>query len=380
MAMPMLKEILEERVHKAAPELAEKMDRGFVRCYSCGHCCRIPDGQAGVCKVRFNRGGKLFAPWGYVGGVQCDPIEKKPFFHVMPGALAYSFGMLGCDLHCSYCQNWVTSQALRDPNAVSPPMGATPKALVADALEQGGRLLVSTYNEPLITSEWAVEIFKEARGAGLRTAFVSNGNGTPQVLEFLRPWVDFYKVDLKSFDDRHYRQLGGRIQPILETIRTLHEMNIWVEIVTLVIQGFNDSDDELTRLAEFLSGVSPDIPWHVTAFHKDYKMTDPGDTRPETLMRAAEIGKRAGLRYIYAGNLPGRVGDRENTRCPNCKELLVGRYGYLITDYNLSPDGSCPKCGASIPGRWDRTFRRQIAERPFFPHLRRRSGSIVMPT
>jgi pyruvate formate lyase activating enzyme len=367
--MPTLREMLDANVHEAAPELAEKMERGFVRCYSCGHCCPIPDGQAGVCKVRFNRGGQLYVPWGYAAGVQCDPVEKKPFFHVMPGALAYSFGMLGCDLHCSYCQNWVTSQALRDPNAISPPMRATPRALVADAIKQGGRLLVSTYNEPLITSEWAVEIFKDARAAGLKTAFVSNGNGTPQVLDFLRPWIDFYKVDLKSFDDRHYRQLGGRLQPILDTIRRLHEMEVWVEVVSLVIEGFNDSDDELKRLAEFLSSVSPDIPWHVTAFHKDYKMTDPADTRPETLQRAAEIGKKAGLQYVYAGNLSGRVGDFENTRCPDCQELLIGRHSYLITEYNLTPDGSCPKCHKTIPGCWDSKFQRQITDRPFFPFL-----------
>src|SRR3954453_22966008 len=192
--MSSLKEILNQNTEEAAPELVAPLERNRLRCYSCGHECPIPEGQAGVCKVRFNLGGTLYVPHGYVGGVQCDPIEKKPFFHVHPGALAYSFGMLGCDLHCSYCQNWVTSQALRDPSAVSPPLKATPEALVRQAVRQGARVLVSTYNEPLITSEWAVEIFKEARAAGLDTAFVSNGNGTPQVLEYLRPWIDYYKV------------------------------------------------------------------------------------------------------------------------------------------------------------------------------------------
>ena len=369
--MPTLKEMLNEQVREGARELFEKIDeRNRVRCYSCGHCCPIPDGQAGVCKVRFNRGGTLYVPWGYVGGVQCDPIEKKPFFHAHPGALAYSFGMLGCDLHCSYCQNWVTSQALRDADAVSPPLTASPEMLVRDAQRQGARVLVSTYNEPLITSEWAVEIFKQARGAGLMTGFVSNGNGTPQVLNYIRPWIDLYKVDLKSFDDRHYRQLGGRIQPILETIRALHGMGFWLEIVTLVIAGFNDSDDELQRAAEFLAGISPDIPWHLTAFHQDYKMTDPANTTPEMLMRAAEIGKHAGLRYVYAGNLPGKVGDLENTRCHNCHELLIERYGYLITGYHLTANGCCPKCGASIPGRWGRAFEGQITSHPFLPRAR----------
>jgi pyruvate formate lyase activating enzyme len=323
-----------------------------------------------VCKVRFNRAGKLYVPWGYVGGVQCDPIEKKPFFHVHPGAMAYSFGMLGCDLHCSYCQNWVTSQALRDPTAISPALRATPETLVEQAVRQGARVLVSTYNEPLITSEWAVAIFKEAKAAGLDTAFVSNGNATPRVLEYLRPWIDYYKVDLKSFGDAHYRKLGGRIEPILRTIRQLHEMGVWLEVVTLVIPGFNDSADELKRAAEFLAYVSPEIPWHVTAFHRDYKMTSADDTPAETLLRAAEIGRNSGLRFVYAGNLPGEVGGLENTYCPQCGELLVERYSYLIRGYKVSPDGSCPKCHTKVPGRWGKKFEGQITATPFSARLR----------
>jgi pyruvate formate lyase activating enzyme len=374
--MPTLREIVDERVREAAPELVEKLDRNRIRCFSCGHCCPIPEGQPGVCKVRYNKGGLLYVPWGYVGGVQCDPIEKKPFFHAYPGALAYSFGMLGCDLHCSYCQNWVTSQALRDPGAVSPPLEARPEQLVSDALRQGAKVLVSTYNEPLITSEWAVAIFKEAKAAGLLTAFVSNGNGTPQVLEYLRPWIDLYKVDLKSFDDRHYRSLGGRLAPILDTVRRLYGMGIWLEIVTLLIPGFNDSDDELKRLTEFVAGVSPDIPWHVTAFHKDYKMTDPSDTQPEDLLRAVDIGKRSGLRFVYAGNLPGRVGDLEDTRCPSCQKSLVKRYSYLVEEYRITPDGSCPYCATQIAGRWANEFEGQIASVPFLPRRRSRLFTI----
>ncbi len=374
--MSTLAEVLARETREG--DLYDVLPDGRLRCHACGHCCPLPDGAVGVCKVRFNEGGRLLVPWGYVGGVQCDPIEKKPFFHAYPGALAYSFGMLGCDLHCAYCQNWVTSQALRDPAAVAPPLEASPEDLARDAVRLGARVMVSTYNEPLITSEWAVAVFKEAKAAGLVTGYVSNGNGTPQVLEYLRPWVDLYKVDLKSFDDRHYRQLGGRLEPILDTIRRLHAMEFWVEIVTLLIPGFNDSRDELVRLTSFIASVSPDIPWHVTAFHGDYKMTDPQNTTAEMLLAAAEVGRAAGLRYVYAGNRPGEVGDLEHTHCASCGETLVARHGYFIRDYRITSDGRCPACAEPVPGRWSATFEGQITSRPFVPGSRARLSILGM--
>ena len=333
-------------------ELYEKLDRNRVRCYACGHACPIPPGFDGVCKVRSNRDGKLFVPWGYVNTVQCDPIEKKPFFHALPGARALSFGMLGCDLHCGYCQNWVSSQALRDFRSALEFHRITPEEIVRLAVSQRAAAVVSTYNEPLITAEWAVAVFKEAKRAGLATAFVSNGNATPKVLEYLRPWLDFYKVDLKSFDDRRYHELGGRIAPILDSIRRIHEMGFWLEVVTLVVPGFNDSDAELRAMAGFLAGISPDIPWHVTAFHQDYKMQGPEDTSPETLARAASIGRAAGLRFVYAGNLPGSLGDLENTHCPQCRAILIERWGFRVMHNRLTAGGACPGCGTSIPGVW----------------------------
>ena len=333
-------------------DLYRPLDRNRVECFACGHRCPITPGFAGVCKVRFNRGGKLYAPYGYVNAAHCDPIEKKPFFHVLPGARAFSFGMLGCDLHCGYCQNWVTSQALRDPRAVPRAERITPQELVEAAIETGAEALVSTYNEPLITAEWARAVFKEAKAAGLLTGFVSNGNATPEVLEYLRPWLDLYKVDLKSFDDRRYRELGGRLEPILDSLRRIHDMGFWLEVVTLVVPGFNDSAEELRQTAEFLAGISPDIPWHVTAFHQDYKMTGPPDTRPADLLRAVEAGRAAGLRYIYAGNLPGELAGLEDTRCPGCGETLIRRRGYRILDYRLTAAGACPRCATKIPGRW----------------------------
>jgi pyruvate formate lyase activating enzyme len=212
-----------------------------------------------VCKVRFNCGGKLYAPYGYVSSIQCDPIEKKPFFHVRPGCDALSFGMLGCDLHCGYCQNWFTSQTLRDSRSTIDFVPIDPRQIVDEAILAGADAVVSTYNEPLITAEWAVEVFRLARQRGLLTGMVSNGNATPEVLQYLRPWVDLYNVDLKSFDDRRYHELGGRLAPILAGLALIHEMGFWLEIVTLVVPGFNDSDEELRSIARFIAGLSPDI-------------------------------------------------------------------------------------------------------------------------
>ncbi|MBI3761616.1 MAG: AmmeMemoRadiSam system radical SAM enzyme, partial [Chloroflexi bacterium] len=319
---------------------------------ACGHRCLIKEGRRGICKVRFNEGGVLKVPFGYVGALQCDPTEKKPFFHVLPGSDTLTFGMLGFDFHCSYCQNWVTSQTLRDNTAGVEPALVSPDGMVAMAKKQGASLVGSSYNEPLITSEWAVAVFKEAVQAGLKCVYISNGNATRETLEYIRPYVVGYKIDLKSMSDKNYRRLGGVLQNTLDTIKLTHEMGFWVEVVTLTIPGFNDSSEELMAAAEYIASVSCDIPWHVTAFHKDYKMTDPDNTSVETLLRAAEIGQEAGLKFVYAGNLPGQVGEYENTVCPQCRELLIARYGYVILGYHITGDGRCPKCGTAIPGIW----------------------------
>ncbi len=348
--MPTLAEQLGRQVRES--ELHRPLEGARVQCFACGHRCPIPAGFSGVCKVRFNRAGTLYAPYGYVNSAFCDPIEKKPFFHALPGSQALSFGMLGCDLHCGYCQNWVSSQALRDFRSTLDFETVRPKDLVAMALRQGAASLVSTYNEPLITAEWAVAVFREAKAAGLTTGFVSNGNATPEVLAYIRPWVDLYKVDLKSFDDRNYHELGGRIAPVLDSIGRIHQMGFWLEVVTLVVPGFNDSDDELGRIAGFLAGISPDIPWHVTAFHKDYKMTGPANTPAVTLIRAAEIGRAAGLHYVYAGNLPAATGRLEDTHCPECRSVLIERVGFRVRANRLTAEGRCPHCATPVPGRW----------------------------
>jgi len=333
-------------------ELYERLEGEKVRCYACGHRCLILEGQRGICQVRFNRSGTLMVPHNYVVGLQSDPTEKKPLFHVLPGSMALTFGMLGCDYHCSYCQNWITSQALRDPVAGVSPEQITAEEMVAMAHQLGARVVTSSYNEPLITSEWAMDVFKLAKPQGFVTAYVSNGNATREVLEYLRPWLDCYKIDLKSMSARNYRSLGGELENVLETVRMVRRMGFWMEVVTLLVPGFNDSDDEVREAARFLAGGSPDIPWHVTAFHKDYKMTDPDNTSVRALLRAAEIGREEGLRFVYCGNLPGQVGDNENTLCPGCSKPLVRRYGYNILEYALTDEGTCPACGTAVPGVW----------------------------
>ena len=335
--------------------LADAQDDPCVTCHACAHRCQIKPGKRGVCRVRFNKDGVLMAPWGYVAAANLDPIEKKPFMHFLPGADALTFGMLGCNFHCDFCQNWVSSQALRDP--ASEGSGAyiqeiTPRELVDYALRSGARVIASSYNEPLITTEWAIEIFNLAKQDGLRTVYVSNGFATPEALHALQPVLDGYKVDLKCMTDEKYRSLGGQLQVVLDTIRQAHDLGMWVEVVTLVIPGFNDSNDELWESSRFLMSVSPDIPWHVTSFYPTYKHLDGERTSAEILQRAAEIGQEAGLKYVYAGNLPGKVGSLEDTHCPRCGKQLIKRDGFMVIDNRVTGAGDCPYCGEKIAGIW----------------------------
>ncbi|MCL5995066.1 MAG: AmmeMemoRadiSam system radical SAM enzyme [Chloroflexi bacterium] len=314
-------------------ELYERLPDGAVHCYACSHRCKIRPGARGICQVRYNLDSRLYVPWGYVSALNCDPIEKKPFFHVHPGGDVLTFGMLGCDLHCPFCQNWDISQTLRDANAGEPPAKITPAQIVQLARRHGARGVASSYNEPLITSEWAVDIFKQAKAAGLLCMYVSNGNATREVLEYLRPYTDAYKIDLKTMRDANYRALGAVLDRVLDGARMVHAMGFWLEIVTLLIPGFNDSDDELRDAAQFIKSLSPDIPWHVTAFHQDYRMRDPANTPAQ-------------------GVLPGRTASYEHTYCPNCHAALIERTGFRIQAYRLTPDGACPQCHTPIAGIW----------------------------
>ncbi|MCX6056345.1 MAG: AmmeMemoRadiSam system radical SAM enzyme [Chloroflexi bacterium] len=324
-----------------------------IRCAACAHRCEIPSGKRGFCKVRYNENGDFRVPYGYVAGIQIDPIEKKPLAHFFPGSDVLTFGMLGCNFHCSFCQNWFSSQSFRDPDACSAiekihPI--SPEEIVDLAIRNQVTSIASSYNEPLISSEWAVEVFKIAKQKGIKTVFVSNGFATEEVFSLICPWLDAIKIDLKSMREERYRQMGGKLQPVLDSIRNARAMGLWVEVVTLVIPDFNDSPEELWDAGRYLASISVDIPWHVTAYHPDYKMCEGLPTSSELLQRAAEIGQEAGLRYVYAGNIPGKVGSLEDTCCPKCNQQLVRRRGYRILENKLTAEGICPYCGETIAG------------------------------
>jgi pyruvate formate lyase activating enzyme len=341
--------------HTRSGDLAESLENDAVRCLACAHSCRLKPGQRGICKIRFNKEGQLQVPWGYVTSLQVDPIEKKPFYHFLAGAEALTFGMLGCNLQCDYCQNWFTSQALREEGTDRLKdylKNLQPAEIVDYGVQFGAEVVASSYNEPLITTEWAVDIFRLSKKAGMKNVYISNGFGTPEVLDYLNPFLQGYKVDLKTMQPDQYRQLGGGLNPVLDSISYASKLGMWVEIVTLLVPGFNDSEEELTDMADFIYSVSPEIPWHISAFRPEYKMIDRHRTTISQVLDAIEIGYKTGLQYVYGGNLPGSLGKYENTYCHNCQTLLIKRWGYTVQQFRITSEGRCPECRTKIPGFW----------------------------
>ncbi len=339
--------------HSALSPLCQKLDNLNIRCLACAHKCVIQDGERGICRVRFNAGGKLYAPGGYVSSMGLDPIEKKPFFHIMPGAKTLSYGMLGCNFKCPFCQNHTISQLPNDLNYREGLHDIKPSEIIDYAINQKAKIIVSTYNEPVITSEWSLEIFKLAAIKKIKTAYVSNGYASKETLNFLMPHLDFLNIDLKTFDSENYSNIiGAKLENVIETIKRAYEMGIWIEIVTLLIKDFNTDEAQLNSMAEFIANISPDIPWHITAFHPSYKMMNTPATDEAIIKQAFNIAKEKGLKYVYAGNI--QSSNMENTYCPDCGELLVERNYYSINSFNIKSDyekaGKCHKCGTSIAG------------------------------
>ena len=327
--------------------LAHPLDGGWVQCNLCAHRCRIPPGKSGICAVRANKHGVLQTlVYGKAITAHVDPVEKKPLFHFMPGSMIFSIATAGCNFHCAFCQNWDISQISKGPRGQIIGDAFPPDMVVATARRTGCRSIAYTYSEPTIFFEYAYGVAILAHQAGLKNVFVSNGYETPEAIALMKGAIDAANIDLKAFRDSTYRKVcGARLDPVLDSIRLMHEAGIWLEITTLVIPGENDDPGELRDIARFIAGVSKDMPWHISRFHPDYKMMDTRATPPETLERAAAIGKEEGLRYVYIGNLPGA--GHEDTFCPSCGRVVVQRLGYSVHS-SLRGD-RCSHCGAQLP-------------------------------
>jgi pyruvate formate lyase activating enzyme len=323
-----------------------------VRCGVCRHTCLIPEGKTGICGIRRNDDGKIvLTVYGKASSVAIDPIEKKPLYHVLPGSKILSVGSIGCNFRCSFCQNWEISQAMREPalKGAIRLTDAEPETLVEQCVKRKIPAIAFTYNEPAILLEWAIDTFKLAKKHGIRTVFVSNGYASDESVRKLKGLLDAVNIDLKAFNPSFYaKECGAKLENVLATITAMKKAGIWVELTTLIIPGMNDSDAELRKAAAWIAALDKKIPWHITAFHPDYKLTTIPPTSLATLKRAHDIAKKAGLEHVYVGNLPS---GRENTLCPKCDAVLVERDGFRVYGNRLK-DGRCPECKHAIAGIW----------------------------
>lgn len=334
-----------EAMHEAI--LCETSAGNVVRCCLCSHRCRIPEGQRGFCRVRRNVGGTLYSlVYGRLVARHMDPIEKKPLYHLLPGTPSYSIATPGCNLRCPFCQNWQISQVDAAP-ALEALGYVAPEEVVDAAVAGGAATIAYTYTEPTIFMEYALDCARLAQKEGLGNVFVTNGFQTPEAVQAMTGLIDAANVDLKAFTDEFYRKnCQGQLQPVLDTIANMHEASIHVEVTTLIVPGRNDSEEELRGIARFLAGISPSLPWHISRFHPDYMATDIPATPIESMMLAERLGREAGLRYVYLGNVLTEEG--QNTRCPGCGEVLVRRTGFGRTSVHIS-EARCPKCGRDVP-------------------------------
>ena len=322
---------------------------GKARCRLCNHQCVITEGKRGICSVRENRGGRLYSlVYGRSVATGIDPIEKKPFFNFYPGSTAYSISTAGCNFRCLNCQNWEISQMPKGKEGKIVGEELLPEKIVTEAGSRGCRSIAYTYTEPTIFFEYAYDTAKLAHKEGIKNVFVTNGYTSSEAIKEIAPFLDAANIDLKGYSEDFYHEVcGAKLQPVLDNIRLYKELGVWVEVTTLLIPGYSDDENQLKGIAAFIKSVDENIPWHVTAFYPAFKLLDVPPTSVESLRKARDLGLKAGLRYVYEGNVPGEGG--ENTYCYSCGEPVIKRYGLEIIENKLT-DGKCPKCKIQIDG------------------------------
>ncbi|NWG03099.1 MAG: AmmeMemoRadiSam system radical SAM enzyme [Syntrophaceae bacterium] len=325
---------------------------GKVQCILCNHRCVIPPTKRGICGVRENQEGKLYSlVYGRAISLNVDPIEKKPLFHVFPGSTSFSIATVGCNFRCLQCQNYEISQMPRDQEGRIEGSSLAPSKIVSLAKQYRCRSISYTYTEPTIYFEYAYDTARQAHEEGIKNIFVTNGYMTEEALKTIQPYLDAANVDLKSFREKFYKEVcGATLKPVLENLKWMREMGIWVEITTLVIPTWNDSDQEWEEMAQFILSLGAEVPWHLSAFYPTYKMVTPPRTSPSLLHHAREIGLKAGLRYVYCGNIPGEEG--EDTFCPSCHRKVIERVGFRVTQNDIR-NGRCRHCHGTLDGIWD---------------------------
>ncbi len=331
--------------------LYSPLEEGKVRCYLCNHRCTISPSKRGICGVRENREGKLYTlVFGRAISLNADPIEKKPIFHLYPGSTSFSIATVGCNFRCLQCQNHEISQMPVDKDRIDGSI-VPPSKIVSLAKEYRCQSISYTYTEPTIYFEYAYETAALASREGIKNIFVTNGYMTEEALKTIQPYLDAANVDLKSFQEKFYKEnCGAKLKPVLENLRLMRQMGIWVEITTLVIPTLNDSDKEFEEIAQFIVTLGPEVPWHISAFYPTYKMLSLQRTPASLLHRAREIGIRAGLRYVYCGNISGEEG--EDTFCPHCGRRVIERVGFRVAKNDVvKPE--CRHCHTKIDGVWN---------------------------
>lgn len=335
--------------------LSKKLNSGKVLCQACSHSCKLDEGEYGICGIRKVEEGELkLLVYGLAAAVNIDPVEKKPMFHFLPESTAFSFGTVGCNFSCTFCQNFDISQYPKEHDHKIIGQELPPERIVELALKNGCRSIAYTYNEPIVFFEYTYDTAKLAHEKGLKNIYVTSGFETHKSIDLLAPYIDGMNIDIKGFTEGFYKEIcGARLKPVLECVKYAHEKGIWIEITTLLIPGKNDSDEEIRNITKFIAEVDTRIPWHISAFYPMYKMLDIPPTPDSTLLRAYDIGKEAGLKYIYVGNMDDK--EHESTYCPECAQRVIdrsGRIGQYVTN-TLDDNGTCPHCGYTLEGIWN---------------------------